>query len=55
LAPRAFGIRGVFGGGFREGEKGKEGDEIKKDKPNERQGEFEVHGGGGTEGDNWVI
>lgn len=38
-----------------EGEKVREGDEVEEDEPNEGEGEFEVHGGAGAEGDDGVV
>ncbi len=32
-----------------------EGDEVKKDEPDQREGEFEIHGRIGTEGDDGMI
>lgn len=55
MAARTFGIRGVLRGGSWERKESKEGDEIKKDEPDEREGEFEVHRRGGAEGDDRII
>lgn len=38
-----------------ESEKVREGDEVEENKPNEGEGEFEVHGGAGSEGDDGVV
>lgn len=38
-----------------ESEKVREGDEVEEDEPNEGEGEFEVHGGAGAEGDDGVV
>ena len=38
-----------------ESEKVREGDEVEEDEPNEGEGEFEIHGGAGAEGDDGVV
>lgn len=52
---------GGYGGGFEglcdfaESEETSEGDKVEEDKPDEREGELEVHGGVGAEGDDGVV
>ena len=40
---------------LRESEETSEGDKVEEDKPDEREGEPEVHGGVGAEGDDGVV